>query len=233
MQFVANKEESEKEQSDSALDKMKRKGQVVKCRICKEDHWTTQCPYKDTLGPLRESLTGPVEGEGGPEGAAAGGAAAAAAPAAGAGGKYVPPSRRGGDNSSAQSRISGDSMMPDKRREDTAAIRISNLSENAQETDLQVCFNVTKLCFIILYFSGTFQTIWPHCQDLPGQGQHDWTVQGVRICKLLQKGRRKQGHRNFERIWVKFSFLDVSNFILCRYDHLILSVEWAKPALDR
>merc|ERR1712013_175535 len=133
MQFVANKEESEKEQPDSALDKLKATNRgVVKCRICKEDHWTTQCPYKDTLGPLRESLTGPVEGEGGAEGAAA--AAAPAGGGGGAGGKYVPPSRRGGDNSSAQSRISGDSM-PDKRREDTAAIRVSNLSENAQETD--------------------------------------------------------------------------------------------------
>ena len=72
MQFVANKEESQKEQSDSALDKLKATNRgVVKCRICKEDHWTTQCPYKDTLGPLRESLTGPVEGEGGPDGAGA------------------------------------------------------------------------------------------------------------------------------------------------------------------
>jgi len=140
MQFVANKEEAEKEQDDSALGKLKSAGNrgVVKCRICKEDHWTTQCPYKDTLGPLRESLTGPVEGDGGPE---ASGAAAPAAPAGGSatGGKYVPPSRRQGDTSSAQSRISGDSM-PEKRREDTAAIRVSNLSENAQETDLQELF---------------------------------------------------------------------------------------------
>ena len=29
---------------------------VVKCRICKEDHWTTNCPYKDTLGPMRDAL---------------------------------------------------------------------------------------------------------------------------------------------------------------------------------
>ena len=140
MQFVANKEESEKDQDDSALKKLKESGNrgVVKCRICKEDHWTTQCPYKDTLGPLRESLSGPVE-ESAPEASNAS-TLATAAPAGGAtGGKYVPPSRRGGDNSSAQARISGDSM-PDKRREDTAAIRVSNLSENAQETDLQVMF---------------------------------------------------------------------------------------------
>ena len=70
-------------------------------------------------------------------------AAAAPAPAGGGGGgggsagggKYVPPSRRG--MSEAQARITGDSM-PDRRREDTAAIRVSNLSENVQEADLQV-----------------------------------------------------------------------------------------------
>ena len=63
--------------------------------------------------------------------------AVAPAPApGGSGGKYVPPSRR--DMSNAQSRIQGDTM-PDRRpREDTAAIRVSNLSENVQEQDLQV-----------------------------------------------------------------------------------------------
>ena len=64
MQFVANKEENDKESDSSALDKLKATNRgVVKCRICKEDHWTTQCPYKDTLGPLRESLSGPVDGD--------------------------------------------------------------------------------------------------------------------------------------------------------------------------
>merc|ERR1712203_144316 len=67
MNFVANKEESEKDNDDkSALDRLKdsNKG-VVKCRICKEDHWTTMCPYKDTLGPLRDSLAGTEKEEGG------------------------------------------------------------------------------------------------------------------------------------------------------------------------
>merc|ERR1712032_1784966 len=92
----------------------------------KQEHWTTQCPYKDTLGPLRESLTGPVD----EADAAPGAAPAAAAPApggAGGGNKYVPPSRRGaGGMSDAQARVSGGDMMPDRRREDTAAIRVSN-----------------------------------------------------------------------------------------------------------
>ena len=145
MNFVANKDESEKGQEESSLDKLKGVKGGVKCRFCKEDHWTTQCPYKDTLGPLRETLIGPGEGEeGGPETAAA-----APAPAGGGGGggtggggggapggKYVPPSRRG--MSDAQARITGDSMPDRRQREDTAAIRVSNLSENVQEADLQV-----------------------------------------------------------------------------------------------
>ena len=61
----------------------------------------------------------------------------------GPGGKYVPPSRRG--MSDAQARITGDSM-PDRRpREDTAAIRVSNLSENVQEQDLQVRINIIDI----------------------------------------------------------------------------------------
>ena len=141
MNFVANKDEADKEQQDkSALDKMKEMKGIVKCRYCKEDHWTTQCPYKDTLEPLRETLNLPVDD---PDA----GAAPAAAPAPGAGsggggpgGKYVPPSRRG--MSDAQARITGDTM-PDRRpREDTAAIRVSNLSENVQEQDLQVIINI-------------------------------------------------------------------------------------------
>ena len=52
----------------------------------------------------------------------------------------MPPSRRGGGMSDAQARIQGDSMPDRRAREDTAAIRVSNLSENAQETDLQELF---------------------------------------------------------------------------------------------
>jgi len=44
--------------------------------------------------------------------------APAAAPAATAGGKYVPPSKRG-----AEGRIGLGDTMPDRRRDDTAAIR--------------------------------------------------------------------------------------------------------------
>jgi translation initiation factor 3 subunit G len=119
---VANKEEDEKEEEQSALEKIKAKAKgVVKCRICKEDHWTSNCPYKDTLGPLRESLAGKEPGEEGApgEGPPAGGPGGPPGPAAGSsmggvtGGKYVPPSRRDG----AGGRIpGGGESMPDRRR---------------------------------------------------------------------------------------------------------------------
>ena len=128
MNFVHNKEESEKDVEDkSAIQRLaaENKG-VVKCRICKEDHWTTMCPYKDTLGPLRDSLAGTEkEGDGGQAepgklgepgkpgaglpGTSAGPGGAGAGPgAAGPGGKYVPPSRRGADGRIGES-------MPDRK----------------------------------------------------------------------------------------------------------------------
>ena len=86
MNFVANKDENQKDEGDDAMSKIKGSmgaGQgIVKCRICGGDHWTSQCPYKDTLGPLRESLTGPVD----EADAAPGAAPAAAAPAPGGAG---------------------------------------------------------------------------------------------------------------------------------------------------
>merc|ERR1712004_415101 len=75
MNFVHNKEEHEKDQEASALDKLKESNKgVVKCRICKEDHWTTQCPYKDKIGLLKD-LPGTEEDKASPTGAAPAGGA--------------------------------------------------------------------------------------------------------------------------------------------------------------
>jgi len=193
MQFVANKEESEKEQEQSALDKLKatNKG-VVKCRICKEDHWTTQCPYKDTLGPLKESLSG-TENRENPE------AAAPAAAANTVGGKYVPPSRRGAEGSSAGARL-GDTM-PERRRDDTAAVRVSNLSENAQETDIQELFRE---------FGGIARIFLAKDRD-------------TGLCKGF-------AFVNYYNVADAAKAIATLNGF--GYDHLILSVEWAKPSTN-
>jgi translation initiation factor 3 subunit G len=204
MQFVANKQEHEKEQDQSALDTLAAsKRGIVKCRICKEDHWTTQCPYKDTLGPLRESLTGPVDEADAAPGAAPAAAAPAPGGAGGGGSKYVPPSRRGaGGMSDAQARVSGGDMMPDRRREDTAAIRVSNLSENAQETDLQELFKPF----------GHIARIFLAKDKMTGQ------CKGFAFVNYYRKEDAAK------------AIATLNGF---GYDHLILSVEWAKPAQER
>jgi translation initiation factor 3 subunit G len=140
MNFVHNKEEHEKDDDKSALDRLKETNKgVVKCRICKEDHWTTQCPYKDKIGLLKD-LPGEGDDKASPTGTAPAGGAIGAAGAAAAGaaagapkGAYVAPGRREGG------RV-GESMNDRRRTEDTAAIRVSNLSESTQEADLQELF---------------------------------------------------------------------------------------------
>lgn len=70
---------------------------MVSCRICKGDHWTTKCPYKDTLGPIQEKLQDgekPAGEQPAQTQAPVGGGAPAQANKPG--GKYVPPSLRDG-----------------------------------------------------------------------------------------------------------------------------------------
>ena len=54
MQFITTNED-EKDDSDEMRAKLKEqgKGQLLKCRFCKGDHWTSQCPYKE-IGGLDE-----------------------------------------------------------------------------------------------------------------------------------------------------------------------------------
>lgn len=126
MTFINNKD-AHIESDENPLQKLKNT-KLVSCRICKGDHWTTRCPYKDTLQPLQENLK---EGEKKPE---------AAAGTTGTGstvsktGKYVPPSLRDGANKGR-----GESMNNSKRDE-FATIRVTNLSEDTRESDLQELF---------------------------------------------------------------------------------------------
>jgi len=91
-------------QTDAEEDPLaKLKGhKIVSCRICKGDHWTTKCPYKDTLAPPQENADSDKakEGEGG---------ASAGSPAAQRLGKYVPPNMRDGGNRR------GETMMGNRR----------------------------------------------------------------------------------------------------------------------
>ncbi|KAI9511865.1 translation initiation factor 3, RNA-binding subunit [Russula earlei] len=102
-------------------------GKVV-CRICKGDHFTAKCPYKDSLAGLDNIETPPLAAD-----SDADAPAPAAAPAAGGPSKYVPPSMR--------NRGPGESMSrPGGSRDDLPTLRVTNISEDTQENDLRELF---------------------------------------------------------------------------------------------
>ncbi|XP_037920613.1 eukaryotic translation initiation factor 3 subunit G-1 isoform X2 [Hermetia illucens] len=109
MQFLSSKEEEKA--NDNILDQIKNIG---KCRICSGEHWSAHCPFKGTVmdtSKLMESKP-----------------AVPAVPAeTSKSGKYIPPFLK-------DSQKGGTGM---RGRDDTAAIRISNLSESITESDLE------------------------------------------------------------------------------------------------
>ncbi|XP_018429654.1 PREDICTED: eukaryotic translation initiation factor 3 subunit G [Nanorana parkeri] len=100
----------------------KLKGQkIVSCRICKGDHWTTRCPYKDTLGPMQKELAEQLGLSTADKEKVPGAEPEPAQAPVSKTGKYVPPSLR-------------------PTADDNATIRVTNLSEDTRETDLQELF---------------------------------------------------------------------------------------------
>lgn len=129
MQYITSKEEDNK-QEDEGLDKLKALGDknVVKCRTCSGDHWTSKCPWKDTIlagGKIPDEKKGPTGTS-----TTVGGGGGGSEPSKAGGSKYVPPSMRDG----AAKRPENMNMA---RRDDATAIRITNLSESTTETDLE------------------------------------------------------------------------------------------------
>ncbi|KAJ1970570.1 translation initiation factor eIF3 subunit g [Dimargaris xerosporica] len=104
------------------------KGKTIVCRICKGAHFTSKCPYKDTLQPLQDAA-----GTGGADESAAMKEQAVEDMAMGAGGSaYVPPHLRGKSAVGASMESSRD-----RDRDDLPTLRISNLDEDTTEADLQ------------------------------------------------------------------------------------------------
>jgi translation initiation factor 3 subunit G len=103
----------------------------VTCRLCKGEHYTAKCPYKDSLAGLESA---DLDEDGAPA------ADAAATPSAGVGastgGKYVPPSMRAG------ARGAGDGLSrPGGSRDDLPTLRVTNVSDDTQENDLRELFS--------------------------------------------------------------------------------------------
>lgn len=112
------------------------KDKKIVCRLCKGDHFTTRCPYKETLEAIPGAADTP-EGEGILTPAAAADLSNPAVAASAAGGKYVPPSMRGGGNRTGE-RMGGVGGMS---RDDLPTLRVTNLSEEADDDDLRDLFS--------------------------------------------------------------------------------------------
>ncbi|EIW77425.1 translation initiation factor eIF3g [Coniophora puteana RWD-64-598 SS2] len=108
-------------------------GKVV-CRLCKGDHFTAKCPYKDSLAGLESADAPPGEDGAFPAEPTAGAAPGAGAGGSTIGGKYVPPSMRAG------ARGAGEAMGRPGRGDDLPTLRVTNISEDTQENDLRDLF---------------------------------------------------------------------------------------------
>ncbi|WVF66172.1 hypothetical protein IAT40_000912 [Kwoniella sp. CBS 6097] len=117
---------AEPEQAETA-DAKPAAGRALVCRLCQGAHFTAKCPYKEQLAVIDNMNTEGVEEE--EEGAAAGGLAARGA--GGIPGKYVPPGQRAGGGQ-------GESMF--RSRDDLPTLRITSLSQDAEEDDVRDLF---------------------------------------------------------------------------------------------
>ncbi|KAF9612372.1 hypothetical protein IFM89_039199 [Coptis chinensis] len=99
---------------------------LMVCRTCgkRGDRWTAQCPFKDLAQPLESFVDKPPTSE-------------TTAPSSGTSkGAYVPPSQRAGADRS------GHDM---RRKNDENSVRVTNLSEDTRELDLQDLFSTFGL----------------------------------------------------------------------------------------
>ncbi|KAH6908763.1 translation initiation factor eIF3g [Coprinopsis sp. MPI-PUGE-AT-0042] len=130
LKMTAGNKQAEAEPSaeQNVKDKLKNAGAgKVSCRLCKGDHFTAKCPFKDKLGALETA---------GEEDTGAEPAAPAAAGGASTTGKYVPPSMRAGAGRGGE-RMGGPGGGS---RDDLPTLRVTNVSEDTQENDLRDLF---------------------------------------------------------------------------------------------
>ncbi|KAJ5974300.1 hypothetical protein N7481_011510 [Penicillium waksmanii] len=122
--WKAQAKEAEKEGGEKGSIQDQLKDKKVKCRICSGEHFTARCPFKDTMAPVEEATAG---GAGDTGEAEAGGLGAGKS-------SYVPPHMRNGGSGG------GDKMGGRFEKDDLATLRVTNVSELAEEQELRDLF---------------------------------------------------------------------------------------------
>jgi len=124
------RKDAKEEKTEAGAMKDKLKDKKVKCRICNGEHFTARCPFKDTMAPVGEAEAGAEAAEKADIAEAAGGLGKG-------GSSYVPPHMRAG---AAGAPGGGDRMGGKYERDDLATLRVTNVSEMAEEQDLREMF---------------------------------------------------------------------------------------------
>ncbi|KAI8350369.1 eukaryotic translation initiation factor 3 subunit G-domain-containing protein [Blakeslea trispora] len=133
--------------------KAQAKTKNIACRICKGEHFTSKCPYKDTMQPMDE-IASTIEAVKLDSLDAAAAAAGGASPSIDLGSsvsgsgpsKYTPPHLRNkaagsGAPAAAGGAPTGESMRSEQKRDDSATLRVTNLSEDVTDNDIYDLFN--------------------------------------------------------------------------------------------
>ncbi|EEH38868.1 eukaryotic translation initiation factor 3 RNA-binding subunit [Paracoccidioides lutzii Pb01] len=123
--WKAQAKEAEKAGLEKGSIKDQLKDKKVKCRICSGEHFTARCPFKDTMAPVEESGSAAVDDMG--DERPAGGLGAG-------GNSYVPPHLRKGGAAA------GERMGGKYERDDLATLRVTNVSELAEEQEIRDMF---------------------------------------------------------------------------------------------
>ncbi|KAJ5915203.1 hypothetical protein N7454_011098 [Penicillium verhagenii] len=123
--WKAQAKEAEKDGGEKGSMKDQLKDKKVKCRICSGEHFTARCPFKDTMAPVEEEGAGGAGVDG--EDKEAGGLGAGKS-------SYVPPHMRNGGAAG------GEKMGGRFEKDDLATLRVTNVSELAEEQELRDLF---------------------------------------------------------------------------------------------
>ncbi|EEH19782.2 eukaryotic translation initiation factor 3 subunit G [Paracoccidioides brasiliensis Pb03] len=123
--WKAQAKEAEKAGLEKGSIKDQLKDKKVKCRICSGEHFTARCPFKDTMAPVEESGSAAVDDMGDERPAGSLGAG---------GNSYVPPHLRKGGAAA------GERMGGKYERDDLATLRVTNVSELAEEQEIRDMF---------------------------------------------------------------------------------------------
>lgn len=135
---AGNSQQQDNDKDDvSAMREQLAKAKIT-CRLCKGDHLTYKCPYRDTLEAIPGAASTP-EADGSLTPAATDPTNPAVAASSGATGKYVPVHLRGGARGSGE-RMGGPGGGG-MNRDEMPTLRVTNLSEDADEEDLRAIFS--------------------------------------------------------------------------------------------